>query len=711
MRLKRIFAVALFSLGVFHLTPSVRGQSAPTVLDPNFSIEVYTTGVPAPSGLAFAPPASAFGSDLYVSSAPFSGAPAGGELLPDEIYRISEIGPAPPFPATFFVDLGVGTAADSVDPFAIEFPPSGSAFGDLLYISANNLDGGFHIDCGGRILHVDSSASLITSFTPAIGPCNVPFSEPSGFEFGPGGAFGIDIYLADGPQEAGNAANLFTVSPDGADANDFGDSIVPFVAGIGDVRDVAFGPGGAFGTDLYLSEFFTQAISIADSTGAITPFVSFPSDGAWDIEFGPGGAFGDDLYAVVGPFFGNRILRITSSGVVSTLANGFAGIGFFDALEFSPDGSCLFVADHEGSNVYRICAANPDSDGDGVPNVDDNCPGNSNSEQTDTDLDGAGDACDDDDDDDGVPDGDDNCPFNANPGQLDLDNDGLGDVCDADPDGDGIVATDNCPLTPNPFQTDSDLDGAGDACDDDDDNDGICDTDQTVDGCVAGPDNCATVANADQADLDGDGIGNACDADLDDDGIDNEVDNCPELANAAQDDTDFDGDGDACDADDDNDSIPDDNDNCPLVANLDQTETDGDGDGDACDGDLDGDGVGNDVDNCPNDPNSSQNDLDGDGIGDACAPDIDGDGVTNENDVCAGTAAGMVVNPGTGCSIVQLCPCEGPRGTNQPWRNHGKYVSCVAHAADDFLELGLITTVEKNTTVGEAGQSDCGKEK
>ena len=33
---------------------------------------------------------------------------------------------------------------------------------------------------------------------------------------------------------------------------------------------------------------------------------------------------------------------------------------------------------------------------------------------------------------------------------------------------------------------------------------------------------------------------------------------------------------------------------------------------------------------------------------------------------------------------------------NQPWKNHGKYVSCVAHAADDFLDLGLITPAEKD---------------
>ncbi|MBN1945692.1 MAG: thrombospondin type 3 repeat-containing protein [Bradymonadales bacterium] len=104
---------------------------------------------------------------------------------------------------------------------------------------------------------------------------------------------------------------------------------------------------------------------------------------------------------------------------------------------------------------------------------------------------------------DGIPDARDNCPDLYNPDQSDSDHDGLGDACDpTDTDGDGIPdAADNCPTIHNPQQEDRDQDGIGDACDD---------MDADLDGWLDQQDNCPDLYNPDQADWDEDGTGDAC---------------------------------------------------------------------------------------------------------------------------------------------------------------------------------------------------------
>ena len=72
-----------------------------------------------------------------------------------------------------------------------------------------------------------------------------------------------------------------------------------------------------------------------------------------------------------------------------------------------------------------------DVDGDGIPDIRDNCVSTPNADQADVDHDGLGDVCQDFDRD-GIPNARDNCPNVPNVDQADQDSDGVGDVCDTE---------------------------------------------------------------------------------------------------------------------------------------------------------------------------------------------------------------------------------------------------------------------------------------
>lgn len=170
------------------------------------------------------------------------------------------------------------------------------------------------------------------------------------------------------------------------------------------------------------------------------------------------------------------------------------GANYLDILRF-----------YYGQDIELLQAMGPcvtpidlDADGDGIPDVEDNCPGVSNPSQSDVDGDTDGDACDLDDDNDGIPDEKDNCPSNPNPGQPDADADGVGDECDSSPQ--------------SPSDSDADLDGIPDS-----------------------DDLCPTVPSSSGMDTDGDGVGDECDPDRDGDGVLNEFDDCPTIPDPAQD--------------------------------------------------------------------------------------------------------------------------------------------------------------------------------
>lgn len=227
--------------------------------------------------------------------------------------------------------------------------------------------------------------------------------------------------------------------------------------------------------------------------------------------------------------------------------------------------------------VFAACSedTNGDTDTDGVPDEEDNCPGVSNPGQEDADFDGFGDSCD-------------NCRDVANSDQLDDDGDGAGNRCDLDVDEDGLDdAQDNCPEHANPEQSDADADGQGDRCD----CDTLCENRECGSFNAALPGepalncNCGPACAGEQVCASGECTtcdtvcADACgDVELDQSGCD-----CGPCTDAVLSEC-FENQCQRPDAD--RDGVPDSDDNCVSVANRDQADDDGDGQGDACDCDA-----------------------------------------------------------------------------------------------------------------------------
>jgi hypothetical protein len=325
---------------------------------------------------------------------------------------------------------------------------------------------------------------------------------------------------------------------------------------------------------------------------------------------------------------------------------------------------------------FEFCVNNVDDDGDGV--IDENSGGNNCIVIRDSDGDGVPNIDDVDDDNDGIPDvleiGD--TDGDGVPDRLDLDsdNDGINDAVEAghagvDANADGMV---DGPYGPNGLADsvetaaesavlnytldNSDGVGAPDFQDLDSDNDGVDDVDEAglsaldadndgdvdasadddADGIQDGADG-NTGAFGDALglvlpDVDNDGTPDFQDNDADNDGVLDPIDNCLLIPNAGQANNDGDALGDVCDPDDDNDGVLDISDNCLLIANAGQQNSDADAQGDACDSDDDNDGLSDQAElGLGSNPTDADSDDDGvsDGVEVLPGEDSDGDGVIN----------------------------------------------------------------------------------
>ena len=259
-----------------------------------------------------------------------------------------------------------------------------------------------------------------------------------------------------------------------------------------------------------ISSSFTAGSNTASPTGNADILLGgLDSTGAWS-WLDTSGSSADEVASGI---------SVNMSDIV-TVAGGFSGTvnkGTFSVTTAGSFDVFLWAFDP---------ATKKDMDNDGIPDINDNCPSDSNPTQANTDFDSQGDACDSDDDNDGLTDNfPDNCPrggeYNwtstqdtTNPSaSTDWDNDGCkDDTEDLDDDNDLIVDTnDLCPWTgynpPRPTwvsdqATDVDGDGCRDSDEDlDDDADSV---DDVLDDCptVAGN---STLGQQGCVDQDGDG--------------------------------------------------------------------------------------------------------------------------------------------------------------------------------------------------------------
>ena len=313
----------------------------------------------------------------------------------------------------------------------------------------------------------------------------------------------------------------------------------------------------------------------------------------------------------------------SEAGSIQTTASSIMG------LEIGPNGH-LYYVDNGQDEVVRIDPYT-DEDGDGIVDVEDNCPLVANANQFDHDLDGLGDVCDEDDDNDGVVDGTDLCPkgdtnWAASP-TSDHDSDGCADATeDYDDDNDDVIdIRDDCSTGELQWISNGLSDYDGDGCQDagedlDDDSDNICDTGTDADL------SCLISSTG--------------------------VDVCPASPLSFTSTVSSDADQDGCedrdeDQDDDNDGYLDKHDDCPNEAGLSDS-----GRLFGCP-DADGDGYADSIDEFASEP-TQWSDTDEDGFGDnsegfqgdACpgfygtssldrvgCPDADGDGWSNSDSI------------------------------------------------------------------------------
>ncbi|MEM9067318.1 MAG: hypothetical protein AAGE52_02390 [Myxococcota bacterium] len=249
---------------------------------------------------------------------------------------------------------GTWNAVVAAEGAALDQPVSVDFDGDRLLVS-NSASWLVISTAAGNILEVEGTVGVLASGASFLGPSYVAWNTGAdGFAEG----LYVSIEDAAGP-------GILAVSPDGSSVSTLGNATEP--------GEIEFGPGGAWGGQLYVpareraDAVMPNPFEVYryDATGMRTRVAitvgGAPLVGAFVLEFGPGGALGTDLYVgtVMDTGFSPgsipAIYRVAADGTATEITRGFRPFGIAaPAMTAGPFGEFLYVSN--GTGITRVDA-------------------------------------------------------------------------------------------------------------------------------------------------------------------------------------------------------------------------------------------------------------------------------------------------------------------------------------------------------------------
>lgn len=222
--------------------------------------------------------------------------------------------------------------------------------------------------CNGRVFKIDRQSGQVSILS--VGGPEVRLGDPGSVVLGPGGEFGTKLYVLDIQGASTNPPFLYTIDDDKSRSiflrkpETWTINTLPV--------DIAFGPE-AFGKNLYVTDaawpsspnyiYTTPTIWSVTPKAELTPFVSgAPLKHPVALEFGPGGVFGTDLYVLNTDENTSNIsiFKISAQGHISVFASGIKFnnymAGYHPDLAFALDGNSMYVG--VGDRIIKISQSN-----------------------------------------------------------------------------------------------------------------------------------------------------------------------------------------------------------------------------------------------------------------------------------------------------------------------------------------------------------------